>query len=58
LCDELCGVELSNDRLQDFIADGGENSLVVVLAEILELRLATAFKPFGRRKGENILDRS
>lgn len=35
LSDELCGVELGDDGLEDFVADGGENPLVVVLAEVL-----------------------
>lgn len=35
LGDELGGVELCDDRLQDFVADGGEDTLVVVGAEVL-----------------------
>lgn len=30
LGDELCGVELGNDGLQDFVSDGGEDTLVVI----------------------------
>lgn len=30
LCDKLGGVELGDDGLEDFITDGGENTLVVV----------------------------
>ena len=35
LGDELCGVELGDDGLEDFVADGGEDALVVVGAEVL-----------------------
>ena len=35
LGDEFGGVELRNDGFEDFVADGGEDALVVVLAEIL-----------------------
>jgi hypothetical protein len=35
LCDEFCGIELRYDGFEDFVSDGGENTLVVVLAEIL-----------------------
>lgn len=42
LGDELCGVELGDDGLEDFVADGGENTLVVVLAEVLMGALAAA----------------
>jgi hypothetical protein len=35
LCDELCGVELGYDGLEDFVADRGQDSLVVVCAEVL-----------------------
>lgn len=35
LGDELGGVELRDDGLEDFVSDGGEDSLVVVLAEVL-----------------------
>lgn len=35
LGDELGGVELGDDGLEDFVADGGEDSLVVVCAEVL-----------------------
>lgn len=37
LGDELGGVELGDDGLEDFVADGGEDSLVVVCAEVLSL---------------------
>jgi len=37
LCDEFCGIELRYDGFEDFISDGGENTLVIVLAEILHL---------------------
>ena len=35
LGDEFCGIELCNDGFQDFVTDGGENTLVVVETEIL-----------------------
>lgn len=35
LGDEFCGIELRNDGFKDFIADGGKDSLVVVLTEVL-----------------------
>ena len=30
LGDEFCGVELGDDGFEDFVADGGEDALVVV----------------------------
>ena len=36
LSDELCGVELGDDGFEDFVADGGEDSLIVVEAEVLQ----------------------
>ena len=36
LRDELGGVELGDDGFEDFVADGGEDALVVVLAEVLQ----------------------
>ena len=33
LRDEFCGVELGDDGFEDFVADGGEDALVVVEAE-------------------------
>lgn len=33
LRDEFGGVELGDDRLEDFIPDRGENTLIVVLTE-------------------------
>ena len=35
LGDELGGVELGDDGLEDFVADGGEDTLVVILTEVL-----------------------
>jgi hypothetical protein len=35
LCDELCGIELCYDGFKDFVSDGGKNTLVVILAEVL-----------------------
>jgi hypothetical protein len=40
LGDELGGVELGDDGLEDFVADGGEDSFVIVCAEILRVPLA------------------
>lgn len=37
LGDELGGVELGDDGFEDFVADGGENTLVVVGAEVLRM---------------------
>lgn len=39
LCDELGGVELGDNGLEDFVADGGKYSLVVILTEILGRRV-------------------
>lgn len=36
LGDELGGVELRNDGLEDFVTNGGQNTLVVVETEVLE----------------------
>lgn len=35
LSDELGGVELGDDGLEDFVADGGENTLIIVCSETL-----------------------
>ena len=35
LCDEFGGVELGDYGFKDFVSDGGEDSLIVVLTEIL-----------------------
>ena len=35
LGDEFGSVELGDDGFEDFVADGGEDALVVVLAEVL-----------------------
>lgn len=35
LGDELGRVELGDDGLEDLVSDGGEDSLIVVLAEVL-----------------------
>lgn len=35
LGDELGGVELGDDRLEDFVTDGGEDTLIVICAEVL-----------------------
>jgi hypothetical protein len=35
LGDELGGVELGDNGLEDFVTDGGEDSLVVVCTEVL-----------------------
>lgn len=35
LSDELCGVELGDDGLEDLVSNGGEDSLIVVDTEVL-----------------------
>lgn len=35
LSDELRGIELGDDCFEDFVSDGGEDTLVVVLSEVL-----------------------
>lgn len=35
LCDELGGIELRDNRLQNFVSDGRKDTLVVILTEIL-----------------------
>lgn len=37
LCDKLRGVELGDDGLEDFISDGGEDTLVIVCAVGLDV---------------------
>jgi hypothetical protein len=37
LGDEFCGIELGDDRFQDFVSNGGENTLIVILTEVLLL---------------------
>lgn len=37
LCDELGGVELGDDGFEDFVADGGQDSFVVVETEVLDV---------------------
>lgn len=39
LGDELGGVELGDNGLEDLVSDGGEDSLVVVLSEVLEAEM-------------------
>jgi hypothetical protein len=41
LGDELGGVELGDDGFEDLVADGGEDALVVVLAQVLSLCINT-----------------
>jgi hypothetical protein len=33
LGDEFCGVELGDDGFEDFVADGGEDSFIVILTQ-------------------------
>lgn len=40
LGDELSSVELGHNSLEDFVADGGEDTLIVVDAEVLQFELA------------------
>jgi hypothetical protein len=35
LGDEFCGIELRNNGLEDFVTNGGEDTLVVVEAKVL-----------------------
>jgi hypothetical protein len=35
LSDELCSIELGDDGLQDFVTNGGEDSLIVIGTEVL-----------------------
>jgi hypothetical protein len=35
LGDQFCGVELGDDGLEDFVANGRQDSFIVVLAKIL-----------------------
>lgn len=37
LGDEFGGIELGDDRFENFVSDGWEDSLVVILTEILRL---------------------
>lgn len=52
LGDELGGVELGDDGLEDFVADGREDSLVVVLAEGLGGDLVSRDAIWGTRGRE------
>jgi hypothetical protein len=36
LCDQLGGVELGDDSFEDFVSDGREDTLIVILAETLK----------------------
>jgi hypothetical protein len=40
LGDEFCSIELGDNGLEDFVADGRQNSLVVILTKVL-VSLAT-----------------
>ena len=42
LRDQFGGVELGDDGFEDFVADGGEDALVVVEAERLDLGIMLA----------------
>lgn len=37
LCDQLSGIKLGDDGLENFVSDGGKDTLIVILAEILHL---------------------
>lgn len=37
LCDQLCGIELGDDGLQDFISDRRQDSLIVINTEVLHM---------------------
>ena len=55
LCDQLCSIELGDDRFEDFVSNGRQDSLVVILTEIL-LRLAPI--PDTLNFWENLLGKS
>jgi hypothetical protein len=55
LCDQFCCIELGDDGLQDFVSNGREDSLVVVLTEIL---VSLAAIPNALKPRENILGKS
>jgi len=40
LGDEFCGVELRDYGFKDFVTDGGEDTLVIILAKILRLSVS------------------
>ena len=54
LGDQFCGVKLGNDGFEDFVADGGEDSFIVILAEVL-VSLTIVQNTLKAR--EDILDR-
>lgn len=35
LCDEFCGIELGDDGFEDFVSDGWEDSLIIILTKVL-----------------------
>lgn len=37
LGNEFCSIELGDDRFEDFVSNGGEDSLIVILTKILLL---------------------
>jgi hypothetical protein len=41
LCDQLSGVKLGDDGFEDFVSDGREDTLIVILAKILIFSLAS-----------------
>lgn len=47
LGDELGGVELGDDGLEDFVADGGEDTLIVVDTEVLCRISTNSFRMAG-----------
>lgn len=43
LGDEFGGVELGDDGFEDFVSDRGEDTLVIVEAEILDVEVSTEY---------------
>ena len=44
LGDEFCGVKLGDNGFEDFVADGGEDTLVVVETEVLSCYISFALR--------------
>ena len=55
LRDQLCGIELGDDGLEYFVSNGRQDSLIVILTEVL-VSLAPVLNPL--KFEENILGKS
>jgi hypothetical protein len=55
LGDQFCSIELGDDRLEDFVSDGREDSFVVILTEVLASSVTI---PNTLKLRENILGKS